>query len=91
MDRSQARSRITEINPEEHMTKGIILIATLLLSGCTWNDYISPAGKSVADAKQDLWQCEREAGMAASQVFFVHLQELQDHCMEARGYEAATN
>lgn len=73
------------------MTKGVILVATLLLSGCTWNDYISPAGKSVADAKRDLWECEREAGTAASQVFFVHLQELQDHCMEVRGYEAATN
>lgn len=63
----------------------------LLLSDCTWNDYISPVGKSVANAKQDLWECDRAVGMSASQVFFVHLQEHQDHCMEVRGYEAATS
>lgn len=74
------------------MTKGIMLVAILLLSAsCTWNDYLSPAGKSLTDAKRDLWECEREAGTAASQIFFVHLQELQDHCMEVRGYEVATN
>lgn len=73
------------------MIKGMIVVAMLLAAGCTWNDYISPAGKSVAEVKRDRWECEREAGMAASQVFFVHLQELQDHCMEARGYQAATN
>jgi hypothetical protein len=33
---------------------------------------------SVADAKRDLWECEREVGMAAGRVFFIHLQELQD-------------
>ncbi len=73
------------------MTKEIVRIAPLLLSGCAWNDYLSPTGKSVADGKRDLCECQREAGMAASQVFFVHLQDLQDHCMEVRGYEAATN
>jgi hypothetical protein len=67
------------------------MLVVVFVSGCTWNDYISPAGKSVAEVRQDLWQCEREAGMASSQLFFVHLQELQDHCMEERGYEAATN
>jgi hypothetical protein len=73
------------------MSKKLLLLTMVLLSGCTWNDYISPPGKSVAEVQQDVWQCEREAGMASSQVFFVHLQELQDHCMEARGYQAATN
>ena len=73
------------------MTKGIILLATLFLSSCTWNDYLSPSGKSVAEVKRDLWECEREAGTASSQMFFIHLQELQDHCMEARGYQTATN
>lgn len=73
------------------MTRGLVLLTLLVLSGCTWNDYIAPAGKSVADAKRDLWECEREAGMASSQVFFIQLQELQDHCMEVRGYEATTN
>jgi len=73
------------------MMKSLILLAVVAVSGCTWNDYISPSGKSVAQVKQDLWECEREAGMASSQLFFVHLQELQDHCMEVRGYEAATN
>jgi hypothetical protein len=73
------------------MRKSLLLLAIMVASGCTWNDYISPEGKSVAEVRQDLWQCEREAGMASSQFFFVHLQELQDHCMEARGYQAATN
>lgn len=73
------------------MKTGLIVCALLLLSGCTWNDYLSPTGKSVADAKRDLWECEREAGTAASQAFFIQLQELQDHCMEVRGYETASN
>lgn len=70
---------MTEINPKEHTLKGIVLIVTLLLFDCTWNDHIVSVGKSVAEAKPDLWEYEREVGMSASQVFFAHLRKFEGH------------
>jgi hypothetical protein len=64
-----------------------VLFLSLFLTACTWNDYIAPPEKAVAEVKKDTWECERDAGMATGQFFFIQLQELQDQCMEVRGYQ----
>ncbi len=69
------------------MRGGIIGLCFLSLSGCVWTDYKEPDGTTVQTFNKDVYECAVQAGQASSPLWIAHLQELQDRCMELRGYK----